>query len=694
MIITLLIAVACVAPAFAQEPGVYELDSVPVFKVTDEAKDRAAELVSKMTLDEKLSYIGGYKNFYIRPIERLGIPEIRMADGPQGVRNDTRSTMYPSGIAAASTWNRELIFRMGEGLGQDARARGVHILLGPGVNIYRSPLCGRNFEYFGEDPFLASETAVAYIKGVQSQGVMACVKHFALNNEEWDRHYVSSDADERTMSEIYFPTFEKAVKNAGVGAVMTSYNLVNSTHSSENRWMNVDVLRGKWGFEGLVMSDWTSTYSVIPLVYGGLDLEMPQGFYFNSEGIAPIVENGVVDERYIDEKVQHILQTLIAFGFFDRPQLDSSINEKNPFSDETALDVSRQSAVLLKNDASTLPLKKGRVALYGPFADRIVTGGGSGFVDPMQTKTIAEAMSSLGGKLKTSVVPDSLGTAADESVAAQLSAADAVVVCIGFDSSTEKENSDRTFALPEIQAKYLQTAITLNDNVIVVLFGGGSIEMASWLPKVKAVLMVWYPGQEGGLAIAEILTGKISPSGKLPISIETALEDNPSYAHYYAAPVKSKRNKSFSRVAYDDGIFVGYRGYDRSGTRPLFPFGYGLSYSSFEYSDLAVAEDGDDFVLSFKVRNTGPVDAYETAQVYVHDCESTLVRPQKELKGYEKVFLKAGETKNVVIRLDGTEAFRYYDNWLRDFVVEPGDYEILVGSSSDDIRLSTSITLD
>ena len=301
--------------------------------IPPQAKERAAELVGQMTLDEKIDYIGGYNEFYIRAVPRLGIPEIRMADGPQGVRNNTRSTMFPCGVAAAATWDRALVRDMGRGLGQDARARGVHIMLGPGVNIYRSPLCGRNFEYFGEDPYLASETAVQYIEGMQSEGVMATIKHFAGNNQEWDRHQVSSDIDERTLHEIYLPAFRKAVEQAGVGAVMSSYNLVNGQHATENEQLAVDILRGMWGFEGIFMSDWNATYSAEGAANRGLDLEMPSARFMNARNLRPLIESGVVSERTIDLKCQHILQTLIAFGFLDRQQLDPAIPECNPFSD-------------------------------------------------------------------------------------------------------------------------------------------------------------------------------------------------------------------------------------------------------------------------------------------------------------------------------------------------------------------------
>ena len=300
------------------------------FAVTQEHRDRAAALVEQMTLEEKCAYIGGSKDgFYIRPIERLGIPLIRMADGPQGVRNNTKSTLFACGVAAAAAWNEDVVYEMGVALGQDSRARGVHILLGPGVNIYRSPLCGRNFEYMGEDPLLAAKTSSQYIKGVQSQGVMASVKHFALNNQETDRHHISSDADERTINEIYFPAFKAAV-DAGVATVMSSYNLVNNVHAAENEWLLKETLKGRWGFEGFVMSDWTSTYSTLGCVRSGLDLEMPQGFCLNYENIKPLIDNGVVREADIDDKVQTILENLIAYGFLDRPQLDTTIKEDNP----------------------------------------------------------------------------------------------------------------------------------------------------------------------------------------------------------------------------------------------------------------------------------------------------------------------------------------------------------------------------
>ena len=798
------------------------------YKVVQEHKERAAEVVKKMTLDEKIAYIAGYESWYVRAIDRLGLPAVRMADGPQGVRNNTRSTLYPSGVAAAATWDKELIRQMGVSLGKDARARGVHILLGPGANIYRSPLCGRNFEYFGEDPYLAGEIAAAYIKGVQSMGVMACIKHFAGNNQEWARHSVSSDIDERTLNEIYFPAFEKAVKKANVATIMTSYNLLNGVHASESKYLNQEVLREAWGFEGFVMSDWTSCYSPINVVRWGVDLEMPKAQCQDPKLIKQLVEQGVIDERALDQKCQNIIQAIFAFEFDKREQLDKSLPANNPECDAVAHKLSQGAVVMLKNDG-ILPFKKGKVVVCGPNADKIVTGGGSGFVTPLISCSVAQGMQSIDKKIKSTYISmednqkfvpgvvyadkemTKKGIAAeyynnaelegkpfesfitervgiddnrfgahsdmtnvstrhtfyykpekDESYhftvctndgyrcflndkpimkdrwhtgstqegymllemkagelykfelqhqnlggsiyldmsfestileetgnADIIKSADCVVVCLGHSNRTEKENYDRTFELPRGQIEYLDMILKHNKNVVVVLNAGGAVEMASWMNKVKAVLMAWYPGQQGGLAVSEIITGKISPSGKLPISIETKLEDNPSAANYHenVDRIRTKDINPHARVEYREGIFMGYRGYEKTGIKPLFPFGYGLSYTTFEYSNLDIKADGKEFVVSFDVKNTGKMAGAEVAQLYVGDDECSLIRPEKELKGFDKVFLKAGETKRVSVRL-GEEAFRFFDPIERKFKVEPGTFTVKVGSSVADIHLT------
>lgn len=665
-------------------------------EITKECKERAAKLVEQMTLDEKIDYISGATDgFHIRAIDRLGIPEIRMADGPQGVRNNTKSTLFACGVAAAATWNQTLAYQMGVSLGQDSRARGVHILLGPGVNIYRSPLCGRNFEYMGEDPYLAARTAVNYIEGVQSQGVMATIKHFALNNQEYDRHHVSSDADERTINEIYFPTFKAAVEEAHVGSVMTSYNLVNNVHASASPFLIRENLKGKWAFDGFVMSDWTSTYSTLECIKGGLDLEMPRAQYFKKELIKPLIESGVVTEAEIDEKVCNILQTLIAFGFLDRPQLDKNISEDNQYSRETAYKMASESAVLLKNDG-ILPLKPGRktkTVILGPNADVIPCGGGSGKVSPLYSISLYAGMQELGKNYPVQLVtPDENGSYDTPENVKSIESATTVIVVAGFNTKTEKENSDRTFTLPEGQDELISFAAAHNQNVVTVVYAGGGFEMSKWMDKVKAIVIGWYPGQEGGLALARMLAGEFSPSGRLPISIEAKWEDNPVHDSYYPKEkAESKRGFTNRYVTYSEGVFMGYRGYDRLGTKPLFPFGYGLTYTTFDYKDIAVTPSGEGFDVTFTLTNTGSKAAAEVVQVYVGEQNPTVARPKKELKGYDKIYLNKGESRLVTIFLPKS-AFEFYDVNIHDFRANNGKFNVMVGASVEDIRLNAEIT--
>lgn len=639
--------------------------------ITPEHQKRAADLVGRMTLEEKISLVSGYNDgFHTAPVPRLGIPEVRMADGPQGVRNNTKSTLFACGVAAAASWNTELVHQMGVALGQDSRARGVHILLGPGVNICRSPLCGRNFEYFGEDPFLASETAVAYIGGVQSQGVMATIKHFALNNQEYDRHHVNSVADERTMNEIYFPAFRAAVERAGVGSVMTSYNLVNGVHSSENKYLIVDNLRGKWNFKGFTMSDWTSTYSPVLLMQDGVDLEMPSGFCLNMETLVPLLERGVVTEAQLDGKVQRILQTYIAFGFLDRPQLDSTIPEDNPYSREVAYKLACESIVLLKNDG-ILPLKKRqKVSLSGPASDVVPCGGGSGSVDPLYAVSLKEGLLDIGSKM----VED----------------APVEIIAVGFDKTTEYENADRTFALPDGQESLVDKALERGHRVVLVVNAGGAVDLSRLEPKVNAILWAWYPGQEGGKALAEIIYGKVSPSGRLPVTFPRAVEDNPSQQFYYPSKPFTKRGHSVRPSVYEEGIFVGYRGYGK--VQPLYPFGYGLDYTDFSYGPVSVVPAGDGFDVSLDVTNTGNRAGTETVQLYVHECEPSVPRPERELKAFAKVQIGKGKTATVRLHLP-REAFAYYDTESHGWKVNPGRFTLEAGSSSMDIRSRAEVNL-
>ncbi len=782
--------------------------------ITDEIVAKAKTIVSKMTLEEKIDYMGGDKDgFSVRAIPRLGLPAVKMADGPQGMRNNVRSTLYPCGILSAASWNRDLVHRVGNALGTDFHSYGIGFLLGPGVNIYRAPMNGRNFEYFGEDPYLASETALAYVLGVQEKGVIATIKHFALNNQEWDRHKISSNADERTMEEIYFPTFRKAIEKGRVGAVMNSYNLVNGIHASANPWLLRTKLRDEWGFRGVLMSDWGSTYgNGFESAMGGLDLEMPHGDFMNRTTLLPLVKNGVLPEAVIDEHVQHIVQTLLAFNLLDKPLPVTHPKDGDwPESRQTALDMAREGIVLLKNNGA-LPLK-GTTAVLGPNADIIVKGGGSGEVNPFHAVTLWQGLHKADRKAQlisnslwmpqialtwkaqyyankelkgqpvlereekelnqhwTTDAPDasmkhtdfsarwtthytptadframltargddgfrvfvdgkkvvdvwhdqavqtrrvlldlkkghdytlvmeyyqkdgdaeaglSLNTFTPAALSKVLKKYDNVVVSVGFNRDTEGEGFDRPFALDSLQQQLIGIAEASGRKVTVVINSGGGVEMKPWLDKAGAVLMAWYPGQEGGTALAEILTGKRSPSGKLPVSIEARWEDNPDAKSYYA------NEKTKGRVLYSEGVFTGYRGYDRNGVKPLFPFGFGLSYTTFAYSNLSVSKTGaNEVTVSFDVTNTGKRAGKEVAELYVHQQKCTVPRPEKELKGYEKISLRPGEKQRVTIKLD-EEAFHFYDVTKHRFVVEPGAFDILVGGSSADLSLKATVNL-
>ncbi len=798
---------------------------------------RVEDLLGRMTLEEKIDYIGGYNDFYIRAVERLGIPEIKLTDGPVGTHKDGRSTAYPAGVLSAATWNRELVRELGTQLGRDSRARGVHILLGPGMNILRAPMCGRNFEYFTEDPYLNAETACAYVEGVQSQGVVATLKHYAANNQEWDRNNVSSDIDERTLHEIYLPAFKAAIQKAGAGSVMDSYNPVNGVHATQNGYLNNTVLRDMWGFDGVVMSDWSATYDAVEAANGGLDLEMPRAKWMNREQLLPAIADGRVSEATIDEKVRRILRLIFTNGFFDRPQLDSSVPMDNPEGAKAALNLAREGIVLLKNEGELLPVRPTvkRIAVIGPNANSYISGGGSSYTFPFHSISLLEGISSRAGKdieivyspglptlpetvansvfytapgsaerglkaeyygnhklqgepIKTTVdtivnIPNGYHIAAERKgspydhcsmrwsgvvrpektanyrfvvrgfdgfrlkvdgaqvinewrnqgitlrevvlpleagreypveleyfaavhpvdiafgwredrmlfdEAAELAAgADLALVSIGFNESLERESNDRPFALPEYQDSLVSRVLAANPNTAVLVNAGSNVDMSRWADAVPALVYLWYPGQEGGQAAAEILFGDVNPSGKLPVTLEKRWEDNPAYNWYYD-------EDGDKRVTYGEKLNVGYRGYDASGVKPRYAFGHGLSYTTFAYSGLKVktteANGKISCKVSFKVKNTGKRDGKETAQVYIRPINPKVERPYKELKGYEKKMIKAGETVEYEIELD-EEAFSYFRTESKTFGYDAGKYEVLVGPASDNIALRKTISL-
>lgn len=652
--------------------------------------DRATDLVSRMTLKEKVSLLGGVNlGFTTRSIPRLGIPSVNFADGPQGVgRTDKGSTLFPCGAGLAATWNRDVAYNVGRGIGLDAKAYNVGLMLCPGVNIYRMALCGRNFEYYGEDPYLSGEMAVGYISGMQDQGVAATIKHFALNNSEFDRFCLSSNADERTKNEIYFPAFRKAVEKAGVGAVMTAYNLVDGVHASENEEL-IGTLRS-WDHKGIVMSDWTSVFSTVEVVGKGVDLEMPTARLMTYEYIKPLIDRGVLQESQIDAKVVRILQTFSAFGLLDKPTMPFSQTSDYDDSESraAALQAALEGPVLLTNNG-ILPVRKGRIAILGPNANKLPLGGGSGQVTIREGRltTFYEGLRSLGRKYDIRLVePDEQGKY-DFSA---LKGASAVIVAVGYDKKTEKEGRDRTFNLPEGQDELIVKAAEANPNVIVCINAGAEIDLSIWKDRVAAILMMWYGGQESGKALADLVSGKVSPSGRLPFTWWGNLEKSPSYEFYKRSElVKDEKRQwrydSYHLCEYKEGIFVGYRGANGTDRKPLFPFGYGLGYSGFSFSGATLERHGDMVDVRVNVRNTGKSAAAEVVQVYLSPKGSKVIRPEKELKGFEKIFLAPGQSAAVSITLDA-DAFKYYDSEKHGWVRDDADFEVLVGVSSEDIR--------
>lgn len=806
------------------------------------------EMIKAMTLEQKIDFIGGYEEFNIMGIDSLGIPEIHIADGPVGVRNYGKSTAYPASICLAASWNKQMAFNIGKAIGCESKAKNGHIMLGPGMNIYRMPLCGRNFEYFGEDPYLAGQMAKEYIIGMQEQGVVADAKHYVANNQEFNRHHCSSDMDERTLHEIYLPAFKTAVTEGKVASLMTAYGLIDGVHASEHNHLNNEILKGKWGFEGFIMSDWVSTYDGLACAKGGLDLEMPAGTMMSKETLIPAIEKGELQESVIDDKIRRILGVYERFGFFENPDISKGYTLDKKFVRETAIEAARGGMVLLKNEANTLPLKKETIktiAVIGPNGDPAVCGGGgSSGVDPLHPMSLLEAVKKIAGegveviyekgiftgveypenmfdefdfyvkkdgkeikgvnaeyfngkKLEGDVlfskfyeklnlvddqmwdpaeVPEkdfstrftcyfkpkesgyySIGGSGDDGyriliddvqvinmwrdqgetrskydgffngnqeykvvveyyqsgggAAIRLGAvkvkldkepaqyhdmaieaakkADVVIMSVGYTNANESEAFDRTFEMPYKQNEFTNKIAKVNKNVIVVLNSGGNVEMDSWINNAKALLMAWYPGQEGNLAAAEILFGVTNPSGKLPASFEYKLEDNPCYKHYFDEDGDLK-------VFYGEGIFMGYRYWDKNASKPRFPFGFGLSYTQFEYS--AIATDKKEYTkdetikVTVKVKNTGEADGAEVVQLYVGDKECSLPRPVKELKAFDKVLIKKGEEATIELELK-KDAFAFYNPEKHDWEVEPGEFDIFIGGSSADIKQTVSITI-
>ena len=656
-------------------------------------------LIAQMTVEEKASLCSGLDFWHLKGIERLGIPSILVTDGPHGLRkqkgmanksglrDSVPAVCFPTASALAATWDRDLVFQVGVALGEECRAEDVGVILGPGANIKRSPLCSRNFEYFSEDPYLAGQMAKSHISGAQSQGIGTSLKHFAVNNQEYRRMTIDAVLDERTLREVYLAGFETAVKEAQPWTVMCAYNRVNGTYCSESDFLLTDVLKDEWGHEGIVVTDWGAINRRVEGLKAGVELEMPGAPNGNDALIVAAVKSGELDEAVLDSAVERIL-TLIF-------KAEETLAE--PFEyDETAhhalaREVAGKGAVLLKNEGAALPITPGtKIVLVGRFAKQPrYQGGGSSLMEPTRLDNLYDEMVKLVGEESVVHAPgyDAKDDQPNEKLIAEAVAAsqgaDVVVVCAGLIDEYETEGLDRShMGMPPAHNTLIQRLADAHAQVVVVLSNGSPVEMP-WVDNVQAVLEGYLGGQAGAGALADILTGRINPGGKLAETFPLRLADNPSHAHFPGGP---------ATVEYRESIYVGYRYYDKVGQDVLFPFGHGLSYTRFSYSDLDVkpGAEEDAFVLTLKVKNTGEVAGDEVVQVYVRDVEASVFRPEKELKGFTRVSLQPGEEKMVTIDLD-RRAFAFYDVACKDWVVEAGDFEILVGASSRDIRLRTTI---
>lgn len=652
-----------------------------------------------MTLEEKAGMCSGLDFWHLKEVEHLGIPKVMVSDGPHGLRkqdekgdhlgiNDSiKAVCFPPAVLSACSFDRGLMEEMGKAIGREAQANDVSVVLGPAVNIKRSPLCGRNFEYYSEDPYLAGEIAAAFVKGVQSQHVGTSIKHFAANNQEYRRMSSSSEIDERTLREIYFPAFETAVKKAQPYTFMCSYNQINGTFASENKWLLTDVLRGEWGFKGYVMSDWGAVNDRVKGLEAGLELEMPASGGDNDAMIVKAVKDGALEEKILDQAVERILRIIFEYADHRKPQ--EFTMEKDH---EEAQHIAEESMVLLKNENHILPLKTSeKAAFIGGFArNPRFQGGGSSHINCFKTTNVLDSVPCDAQVVYAEGFPadrDFYDKAlADEAVKAAAEA-DKAVIFAGLPESFESEGYDRShMRLPECQNRLITEILKVQPNTVIVLHNGSPVEMP-WLGEIKGLLETYLGGQAGGAAAANILYGKINPSGKLAETMPLKLSDNPSYLNFGGG----------EKVEYREGIFVGYRYYDTKEMDVAFPFGYGLSYTTFAYSNLKLSMENptekDTVMVSADVTNTGKSAGKEVVQLYIRDLTGSAIRPEKELKGFEKVFLEPGETKTVTMELN-KRSFAWYNTELHDWFAASGDYEILVGASSRDIRLTETLHLN
>ena len=664
--------------------------------------NKIRELIAQMTLEEKAGLLSGEDFWHTKGVERLGVPKSMVSDGPHGLRkqdeqadhlgiNDSiKAVCFPAASATAASFDPDMIEKMGEALGDACQHEKLSVLLGPAVNIKRSPLCGRNFEYFSEDPYLTGVMATALIKGIQSKNVGTSIKHFALNNQEHRRMSSSSECDEKTIREIYFPAFEMAVKEAQPWTVMCSYNRINGTFASENPWLLTDVLRKEWGFEGYVMSDWGAVSDRVAGVAAGLDLEMPSSGGINDRKVVEAVKAGKLDEKLVDLCCERILNIVFRYVENAKPETPWDKEAQHLQAAEVAADC----MVLLKNEGGILPLnKEDDIAFIGEFAEKPrFQGGGSSHINCFKTTGAVEAAKGLKVTYARGydVAADDAPADMIAEAAAAAKKAKVAVVFAGLPDAYESEGYDRThMRMPESQNRLIEAVAEANPNTVVVLHNGSPVEMP-WIGRVKGVLEAYLGGQAVGLAEVKVLFGDVNPSGHLPESFPIKLEDNPSYLFYGGEPAGTE---------YREGIFVGYRYYDKKKMDVLFPFGYGLSYTTFEYSGLKLSKDKildtDTVTVTVTVKNTGKRAGKTVAQVYVGDVEGYVnaVRPVRELKAFRKVELQPGESKEVSFTLC-KRAFATWRSEIHDWFVESGEFSIEVGDSSACLPLKATVTVE
>lgn len=730
LLVTLL---ATTGPLFAQQnpaPDRKQSISVKGTPQKDPTEVKIDRLIKEMTLEEKVGMIHASSSFTSGGVPRLGIPELVTSDGPHGVRlehgrgwDDSQihvfdsATYFPVGVCLASTWNPQLGYQQGSALGSESNARGKDVQLGPGINIIRTPLNGRNFEYMSEDPYLISRMVVGEIQGMQSQGISACVKHYLANNQEIGRSHVDVEMSERALREIYLPGFKAAITKGGSNTIMGAYNKFRGQFCTENAYLIDTILKGEWGFKGIVISDWGAVHNTMEALENGTDIEMGTDLsmlpnpdyhkFFMGDTVLTLVKSGAIPEALVDDKVRRILRVMFKTHMMDHTRQKGAFDTKG--HQEVARKVAEEGIVLLKNDTHILPLSRGTVhtiAVIGANADRPNgLGGGSSQVRSLYEITPLQGLKNLvGDNVQLTYAQGytiARGAQADQALISQAAEAaahaDVAIVVGGWthgydytvwkDNAFDAEDVDKpNMDMPFGQDELIRAVVKANPRTIVVLMGGGPIDMTRWEGDVPGIVQAWYPGLEGGTALAKILFGEVNPSGKLPMSFPRKLEDVP-------AQKLGEYPGDGTTVHYNEGIYVGYRYYDTYKVAPLFPFGHGLSYTTFGYDDLSVAPAGKDRVtVRFTVRNTGKRAGAEVAQVYVHQARSSVDRPDKELKSFEKVYLEPGASKVITLTLD-RDAFQYYNEARRQWVLEPGRFDFLVGSSSRDIRLQGNIVL-